>query len=194
MQGGALEAAQVQVAIHQGVLLNHGEQLNSAAAACGQHHLTNAAAVYRREQRRRHGGHGVAGQAQAIQAALELAQVLHARDDFLAGVAALLEADAADGLQVDHLRDQLFAGGAEHLAYAGTHLSQQPVVERRFAQLCGQRRQHSFGLGGGGPEFAAAIAETHGEHVACVYHAVRRGRQVQAEAGQHGIAALQTGA
>jgi hypothetical protein len=43
-------------------------------------------------------------------AALELAEVLAARDDFLARVAAFLEIDAAEQLEVDHLRDELFLG------------------------------------------------------------------------------------
>ena len=49
VQARAFEAAQVQVAIQQGVLLNHGQQLNTVAATGGQHHVANAAAVHWRE-------------------------------------------------------------------------------------------------------------------------------------------------
>src|SRR5690606_3725977 len=95
----------------------------------------DAGAMYGREQIATDRRQILAGHAQALQAALELAEVLHARNDFLARIAAFLETDATDGLQVDHLRDEQFAGGPEDLADAGAHLTEQPVVEWRFAKL-----------------------------------------------------------
>src|SRR3546814_20911072 len=50
---------------------------------------------------------------QALQATLEFAQVLHARDDFLAGIAALFETHATQRLQIDHLRDEQLASAAD---------------------------------------------------------------------------------
>ncbi len=89
--------------------------------------------------------HLVCVQRQAIQAALEAAEILHAGDDFLAGIAALLEADPADRLQVDHLWDEQLAGSAEHLADACAHLAEQPIVERRLAAVLAERGKHRLG-------------------------------------------------
>src|SRR6185295_2948990 len=53
-------------------------------------------------------GDGVAVEEQ--RASLRRAAILAARDDFLPGIAALLEVDAADELEVDHLRDEAIDG------------------------------------------------------------------------------------
>jgi hypothetical protein len=98
----------------------------------------------------------MAVEAQAIEAALEFAQVLHAGDDFLAGVAAFLEAYAADRLQVEHLRDEQLAGLGHDLADAGTNLPQQPGIEIAFGKCGGQLAAQGLGLRGGRPEFGAA--------------------------------------
>src|SRR6266571_1913137 len=50
---------------------------------------------------------GLSGDVGGKHATLELAEVLHARDHFLSGVAALGEADAAEKLEVRHLRNEL---------------------------------------------------------------------------------------
>ncbi len=75
----------------------------------------------------------VGNQLQAIQAALEFAQVLHARDDFLAGVATFLETHATDGLQIEHLRDEQLAGARHDLADPGADLAQQPLIQVAFS-------------------------------------------------------------
>src|SRR5690606_1583552 len=51
-------------------------------------------------------------------ALFEFAKILHARDDFLAGITAFLEADSAEQVQVEHLRNEAFAGLQSDPAYA----------------------------------------------------------------------------
>ncbi len=109
----------------------------------------------RREQLGTH-GRGLLAAGQAVKPSLELAQVLHAGDDFLAGVAALAKAHAVQCLQIDHLRDEQLAGRAKHLADAGAHLRQQPGVESDLRQL-GRARLR------GEPELDPAILQAQGE-------------------------------
>lgn len=120
----------------------------------------------RREQPGAGRRHLVSAQRQAIQAALEAAEILHAGDDFLAGIAALLEADPADRLQVDHLWDEQLAGSAEHLADAGAHLAEQPIVERRLAAVLAERGKHRLGTLRRNPQLDAGVAQGDGEQVA----------------------------
>ncbi|MNN25928.1 hypothetical protein D3C81_1394210 [compost metagenome] len=145
--------------------------------------------MHRREQFAAGGRQFATCKLQAIQAALEAAEVLHAGNDFLAGVAALLEADAAEGLQVEHLRNEQFAGGAEHLADAGADLGQQPVVQGRLAQLRGEALPQAGRLAGRCPQLGAAIAQAHRQQFAGAGHALGFLRQVEAE-GEQGAVAL----
>src|SRR3546814_6131217 len=48
------------------------------------------------------------------QAALQRAEVVQARDDFLAGVAALVEADTAEQVEIRHMRAEMIAGFRQH--------------------------------------------------------------------------------
>src|SRR3546814_3399698 len=102
---------------------------------------------------------------QALQATLEFAQVLHARDDFLAGIAALFETHATQRLQIDHLRDEQLASAAEYLADAGANLVQQPAFDRRFLKLRAQARADLLGVGAWGPE----IGRASGRERVCEY-------------------------
>ncbi len=61
------------------------------------------------------------------QAALDPPQVLRARDDFLAGEAALAEADAVDEIEIQHLRDVQFARRRVDLRQARANVREPPV-------------------------------------------------------------------
>ena len=111
---------------------------------------------------RRHGG--IARQQEG--APLQLAQIVAARDDFLARVAALLEIDPADQLVVEHLRHELAGGrghdrhharthfqllplrhvqrgqGAEHVLRLRGRADPQPAVDRRAAQAAVGQANH----------------------------------------------------
>ena len=60
-------------------------------------------------------------------APLDLAAVLRARDDFLAGIAALAEVDAAERLEVHHLRHELVLGRARDERPARADFLQRPL-------------------------------------------------------------------
>jgi hypothetical protein len=74
-----------------------------------------------------------------------LAAVLRARDDFLAGIAAFLEVDAAEDLEVHHLRHELVlrrrgderAAGADFLQVPGFLVSSTAQGGRVWARRCG---------------------------------------------------------
>ena len=61
-----------------------------------------------------------------VHAALECPQILHAGDDFLAGIAAFFETHAIDQLQVGHLRHERLAGDGEHRGQARKNFQQPP--------------------------------------------------------------------
>ena len=61
-------------------------------------------------------------------ALLETAKVVHARHNFLAGIAAFFEADAAKGVQVGHLRHKGIAGGGVYGGDASTNVEQIPHI------------------------------------------------------------------
>src|SRR5207344_343256 len=71
---------------------------------------------------------GAGGRRQAHHAALHFAAVLGARDDFLPGIAALLEIDAADLLEVDHLRHELILRRRGDQRPPGADLIERPGV------------------------------------------------------------------
>src|SRR6185295_5898628 len=81
---------------------------------------------------------------QAHHAPLHLAAVLRARDDFLAGIAAFLEVDAAEGLEVHHLRHELVLRrrgdqrppGLDLLQVPGFLVSSTPEDGRIWARRC----------------------------------------------------------
>ena len=62
------------------------------------------------------------------EAAFDLAAILGAGDDFLAGVAAFFEVHAADGVLVEHLRDAAFFGGGANPRIAAADFVQFPGV------------------------------------------------------------------
>src|SRR4029079_10850829 len=68
------------------------------------------------------------GAAQPVEPALHLAAVLRARDDLLAGIAALVEIDAARALEVDHLRHELILGRLRDEGAARADLGEHPLV------------------------------------------------------------------
>ena len=67
-----------------------------------------------------------AGDVEAAHVTLELAEVLHARDDLLTGVAALPEAQAVDELEVDHLRHERLARGGDDAREPGGDVAEAP--------------------------------------------------------------------
>src|SRR5262245_59671996 len=74
-------------------------------------------------------------------APLHLSQVLGASDDLLSRVAALVEAHAADQLEVGHLRHELVAGGGGDQRDAGADVQPAPpsgIGERKLAERPGR--------------------------------------------------------
>src|SRR5882762_7101596 len=69
---------------------------------------------------------GLSGDFGEEHAALELAEVLHARDHLLAGVAALVEADSAEKLEVRHLRNELVLRRSSHQGHAAANVEPSP--------------------------------------------------------------------
>src|SRR5450830_1824919 len=127
-------------------------------------------------------------QRQTIKAALELAEVLHAGDDFLPCIAAFLEAYATDRLQIEHLWNKQFAGLRHDLTDTGAYLAEQPGVQIGFTQLRGQMLAHPGGLIRWNPEFAAPRGNPQGDQIVRTDHGVGLGRQLKAQATQGGIA------
>src|SRR5690606_26135327 len=60
-------------------------------------------------------------------AALDCAAVVRARDDLLSGVTALLEADAAEQIEIQHLRDEAFVRRRIDLRMTGTQMIVPPL-------------------------------------------------------------------
>src|SRR3546814_3105149 len=77
------------------------------------------------------------------QAALQRAEVVQARDDFLAGVAALVEADTAEQVEIRHLRDEMIAGFRQHDGNATFDIGASPVRTFVIAQRVVERRAQS---------------------------------------------------
>src|SRR5450830_19357 len=130
----------------------------------------------------------VGDQRQTIKATLELAQVLHAGDDFLPCIAAFLEAYATDRLQIEHLWNKQFAGLRHDLADTGAYLAEQPGVQIGFTQLRDQMLAHPGGLIRWHPEFAASRGNPQGDQIVRADHGVGLGRQLKAQATQGGVA------
>src|ERR1700723_272647 len=68
------------------------------------------------------------GQAHSVEAPLDAAQVLGARDDFLPRVAALAEADAVQEIEIEHLCDEDLASRQIYLRQARANVRQTPVM------------------------------------------------------------------
>jgi hypothetical protein len=64
--------------------------------------------------------------AHPVEMALDLAQVLGAGNDFLARVAAFVEADAANFLEIGHLRHEFFLGGQRDQREGGLNIQPAP--------------------------------------------------------------------
>ncbi len=62
----------------------------------------------------------------AEEMALDLAEIAGAGNDFLARIAALVEADAADLVEISHLRHELFTGGGGNPGQGGDHIETAP--------------------------------------------------------------------
>ncbi|KOT23443.1 glycine cleavage T domain protein [Burkholderia mallei] len=80
-------------------------------------------------------------------AALDRAPVLAARDDFLARIAALAEVDAADHVEVDHLRNELLDGRLRDARLARAHVEPIPDGGRHARQRGFERGQARVELG-----------------------------------------------
>lgn len=135
VQRSALGRAEVYVTVFCRIALQDSQQFDVLAGLCCDHHIAHRAAMHGGKQRSARCRDFIAAQRQAVKPALEFAKILHSRNDFLTGIAALFEADAADRLQIDHLRDEFLAGTAEHLTDTDSDLTQQPVIQRAFGQL-----------------------------------------------------------
>ena len=88
---------------------------------------------------------GGAGAVHRVGAALERAAVLAARHDFLARVAALLEVDAAQQLEVQHLRHELLDGRGHDAGHAAAHLEPAPGIRARAPASGGCLRRRPRG-------------------------------------------------
>ncbi len=108
-----------------------------------------------------------------LQASFEFAEILHASHDFLARITALLEAHAAECLQIDHLRDEQLARAAEDLANPGADLIEQPAVDWHLAKLRAQAGANLLGFCFRCPEFGPAIGQSDGDQAIAAHDAVR---------------------
>src|SRR5205814_7275592 len=98
-------------------------------------------------------------------AALHLPAVLRARDDLLPRIAAFAEVDAAERLEVDHLRHELVLRRARDQRPAGADLLQRPlhfVGSRRLVDLCRRTELEK-----------TPLANAHGGDVPAPYHVAR---------------------
>ncbi len=104
-------------------------------------------------------------QGEAVGALLELAEVLGARHDLLARVAALVEVHPADQLVVEHLGDELFLGGRGDQRQAGADHAQLPGRGAGTHRAGGDERVEERGRGlGGDGEHEALRAEADAAH------------------------------
>lgn len=113
----------------------------------------------RTENRRRGRGCLFAIDMREIHAALELAEIVGARDDFLARIAAFLEADAADALEVDHLRDERFLCFGQHDRHAGANFEPLPAGRANRRRRASQRFPDPHGPIGCGEQFKTLLAQ-----------------------------------
>jgi len=187
-----LQVAHVNIPRLRGIGGQDGQQLDPVLCFGPKHYFAYGAGVGRGEQR----GAGRRDimtrlQRQTVKMAFELAQVLHAGDDFLAGIATFFEADTAHGLQVDHLRNKQFAGLGHDLANACAYLAQQPFIEIGLNQLRFQVLDQAFGLLHRSPQLSTVFGGANGDQIAGTSNAVGFGRQVQAQALQYRVRLVQ---
>jgi lysyl-tRNA synthetase len=116
------------------------------------------------EQRLARGGQRPGDDVIASHAPLDPPEVVGARHDLLAGIAALGEADRADEIEVQHLRDPLAAGRWQHGRLATPHGERHPrrLGARRQAGpegILGRVRAHEPGAITGQPPERHAIGQ-----------------------------------
>jgi len=92
-----------------------------------------------------------------VHAPLQLAQVLHAGDDFLPGITALGKTDAIDQLKIGHLRHKGFAGFRENHRYTGLYVEKLPGYRPNRGTLHIEAAPQLSGLLGGGEDFEAGM-------------------------------------
>jgi hypothetical protein len=118
--------------------------------------------------------------AEGEQALLQTTEVLHARDDFLSGIAALLETDAADQVPVRLLRDEQVRRRRGDVRHARRDAVQTP---RRFvhdARVPGERGLQHRGVAGGRERHEPAVAQRKdGGALADRHGAGRAGRDAE---------------
>ena len=113
---------------------------------------------------------------------LHLAEVLRPGNHLLAGVAALVEADAADLFEIGHLRHEFFLGGQRDERIGGLDVEPAPDGTAGRPGLDGQllpQRRHS-GLGDDDNETGGVESDDRRVALACGGHRIAR-------AGQAGI-------
>src|SRR5690606_36622913 len=94
---------------------------------------------------------------QAIHAPLELTLILTPGNDLLAGIAALAETHTAQLLEVEHLRNESFAGVAAHLPQTQADLLQLPGFDGQGLRLCTQGAHLFLRLGRRQPDLPGML-------------------------------------
>jgi hypothetical protein len=109
-------------------VLRHGEQLAAVSHRRGVDHRSAGLVAERRGEQPGTGGGGRAARGEGVQPLLQSPEILRARDDLLSRIAALLEADATERVQVERLRHELVGRGGRHERNTRAHLREPPCV------------------------------------------------------------------
>src|SRR5690606_18987873 len=120
------------------VSLQYRKQFHALVGAGGDDYLAHRLVADAVDDDRAGGGQLLPVPQQTKHASLEFTQILHARDDFLAGVTPLAEADGPQMLKIEHLRDEALAGGALYLADTKPDQLQAPGAGRHRRGVLGQ--------------------------------------------------------
>src|SRR5690606_33779364 len=75
---------------------------------------------------------------EAFETPLHGAEMVEARDDLLAGVAALVEGDAAEAVEVQHLRHVALRKRGADVGQSGSDLGERSAVRRARLELGGE--------------------------------------------------------
>ncbi len=141
--GGPSGGGQMQPGVVQRRPLDDGQQVAAATGRGGGVDDGTAGLIAERRRKDRRGRHRCGRRdVEGEQALLQAPQILHARDDFLAGIAALAKIDAADQVPVGGLGDEPILRRAGDQRHAGGDGEPVPMVGGHRLRPGGQLRAH----------------------------------------------------
>src|SRR3989338_7584667 len=120
-----------------------------------------------------------------VHAPFQLAEILHARHDFLAGVATLLETHAAGKVEIYHLCDELFLRLRQDDRDAGTNVQPIPAYAADGLRVLAERLPQGLRLGCAGVDLEARVADPDDAGLRGTDEAERQLRQVANLPGQN---------